>query len=158
MAQAENISCPGPWHPACHPLTSSGNSAFKTQLQVNFSSPCQPTSTTPASPHPRRPEQPPRLPSCLLFCMPLISSPHRSDLKKKKITSHHFSAQNPAISPAEPRVLCGRPSPGPCPALFLLPFGSPSPIPCRSLSFLHWNAFSPGLPTSCLCLREKGLP
>lgn len=107
---------------------------------------------------------------CFLFCMPVISSPHRRDLKKKKIRSHRFSPQNPTICPIEPEVLRIRPSSDPCLlcslcchfAPFWLFFRYPKLVPCHSLSFVLLGCFFTGFPncftSSDLCSREEGRP
>lgn len=51
---------------------------------------------------------------CFLICMPGISFSPQSDLKKKKIRSHHFSAKNPPLSPVEPKSLPVSPTFDPC--------------------------------------------
>lgn len=51
---------------------------------------------------------------CFLICMPGIPFSPQSDLKKKKIRSHHFSAKNPPLSPIEPKSLPVSPTFDPC--------------------------------------------
>lgn len=81
---------------------------------------------------------------CFLLYMSVISFPHPSDLKKKKIRSHHSSAQNLPFSPTEPKSLTIRPSSDPrlpcslyfsLTACFLLFFRYPKLAP-PLLSFL----------------------
>lgn len=117
------------------------------------------------------------LPLSFLLWMPVISSPHQSDLKKKKIRIRSLLCLESSIKPSSYNRMQSSCLSGShlTPAASLLTFlhcTSPFLIlqtpqvcsPAAAFPSFFWNAFSLGLQTACsftssgLCLRERALP